>query len=55
MKNTDTSPVKRFTTFKEAVIAVQEHFGFSNQEATHWVWDHEMTMGTDRAIWLILK
>jgi hypothetical protein len=45
----------RFTTFKEAVLAVQNHFGITNQEATHWVWDHEIKMGTDRAIWLILK
>jgi hypothetical protein len=24
----------------------------SNQEATHFVWDNQFTMGTDRAIWI---
>ena len=55
MTNQTHTLASRFTTFKEAVSAVQEHFGISNREATHWVWDHETTIGTDRAIWLVLK
>ena len=44
----------RFTSFTEAVTHVAEKLGITRQEATHWVWDHEMKMGTDRAIWLIV-
>ena len=55
MTTTTHTLASRFTTFKEAVLAVQKHFGISNREATHWVWDHGMTIGTDRAIWLVLK
>ena len=24
----------------------------SNQQATHFIWDNQFTMGTDRAIWI---
>jgi hypothetical protein len=44
----------RFTSFTEAVTHVAEKLGVTRQEATHWVWDHGMKMGTDRAIWLIV-
>jgi hypothetical protein len=27
-------------------------FQFSNQEATHFIWDNQFRMGTDRAIWI---
>jgi len=26
----------------------------SNQEATHFIWDNQFTMGTDRAIWITM-
>jgi len=54
MKNTNTSEIKRFTHFTEAVTHVAEKLGVTRQEATHFVWDHGMKMGTDRAIWLIV-
>ena len=45
---------ERFATFKEAVLWVMEQRQCSNQEATHFVWDNQFTMGTDRAIWITL-
>jgi len=42
----------RFTSFKEAVNHLMDHCNLSNQEATHFIWDNQFTMGTDRAIWL---
>jgi hypothetical protein len=24
----------------------------TNQQATHFIWDNQFTMGTDRAIWI---
>ena len=53
MKNKEKE-VKRFVHFTEAVTHVAEKLGVTRQEATHWVWDHEMKVGTDRAIWLIV-
>jgi hypothetical protein len=43
---------ERFDRFTEAVKWVMEKKHCSNQEATHWVWDNQFTMGTDRAIWI---
>jgi hypothetical protein len=45
---------ERFMHFTEAVKWVMEKKGCSNQEATHYVWDHQFKMGTDRAIWITL-
>jgi hypothetical protein len=45
---------ERFTSFTEAVQWVQDKLQCTNQEATHWVWDNQFTMGTDRAIWITL-
>jgi len=42
----------RFTSFKEAVNHLMDHCNLSNQEATHFIWDNQFTIGTDRAIWL---
>jgi len=42
----------RFTSFKEAINHLMDHCNLSNQEATHFIWDNQFTMGTDRAIWL---
>jgi hypothetical protein len=44
----------RFTSFTEAVQWVMAKRNCTNQEATHWVWDNQFTMGTDRAIWITL-
>ena len=43
---------ERFTQFTAAVKWVMEVKGLSNQEATHFVWDNQFKMGTDRALWL---
>jgi hypothetical protein len=43
---------ERFESFFEAVGWVMAKRGCSNQEATHWVWDNQFTMGTDKAIWI---
>jgi hypothetical protein len=29
-----------------------EHFGMSNQQATHFIWDNNISMGTDRGLWI---
>ena len=42
----------RFQTFKEALHFLMNDFQFSNQEATHFIWDNQFRMGTDRAIWI---
>ena len=46
--------IERFANFTDAVRWVMEKRGCSNQEATHFVWDNQFTMGTDRAIWLTI-
>jgi len=43
---------ERFESFFEAVGWVMAKKGCSNQEATHFVWDNQFTMGTDKAIWI---
>ena len=42
----------RFDTFKEALNFLMEQFGMSNQQATHFIWDNNITMGTDRGLWI---
>ena len=44
----------RFTQVTEAVTFVAEKLGMTRQEAFWFVQDHKFTMGTDRAIWLIV-
>jgi hypothetical protein len=41
----------RFQTFKEAVNFLMDNHNMSNQEATHFIWDNQFSIGTDRAIW----
>jgi hypothetical protein len=43
---------ERFESFFEAVGWVMAKRNCTNQEATHFVWDNQFTMGTDRAIWI---
>lgn len=43
---------ERFDSLFDAVKWVMEKKGCSNQEATHFVWDNQFTMGTDKAIWI---
>jgi len=47
MKNTH-----RFQFFKEAINFLMDNHNMTNQEATHFVWDNQFTVGTDRAIWI---
>jgi len=42
----------RFLTFKEALNFFMNEFSMNNQEATHFIWDNQFKMGTDRAIWI---
>ena len=44
----------RFLTFKEALVFLMNELQLSNQEATHFIWDNQFTMGTDRAIWITM-
>ena len=43
---------QRFLAFKDALNFLMSQFNMSNQEATHFIWDNQFTVGTDRAIWL---
>lgn len=43
---------QRFQNVFEAVEVLVRDFGLNNQQATHYVWDNQFTMGTDRAVWL---
>jgi hypothetical protein len=45
---------ERFENFTDAVRFVMEKRQCSNQEATHFVWDNQFTVGTDKAIWITL-
>ena len=45
---------ERFVHFTEAVQWVMQKRNCTNQEATHFVWDNQFTMGTDRAIWITI-
>jgi len=42
----------RFKTLSEAVHFFMKEFDMTNQQATHFIWDNQFTMGTDRAIWI---
>ncbi len=43
---------ERFDSLFDAVKWIMEKKQCSNQEATHFVWDNQFRMGTDRAIWI---
>jgi hypothetical protein len=45
---------ERFESLFDAVRWVMDRKKCSNQEATHFVWDNQFRMGTDRAIWLTI-
>ncbi len=42
----------RFVCMTEAVDFLTAEFNWTRQQSTHFVWDNQFTMGTDRAIWL---
>ena len=44
----------RFTSMREAVEFLMHRLDLTNQQATHFVWDNQFTVGTDRAIWITL-
>ncbi len=45
---------ERFESLFDAVRWVMDRKQCSNQEATHFVWDNQFKMGSDRAIWLTI-
>ena len=45
----------RFVCMTEAVDFLTLKFNCSRQAATHFVWDNEFTVGTDRAMWITLS
>ena len=45
----------RFVCMTEAVDFLTANFNLNRQQATHFVWDNEFTIGTDRAIWIDVK
>jgi hypothetical protein len=47
--------IHRFNNLFDAVQFLTNVFQMTNQEATHFVWDHQSTIGTDRAVWLDVK
>jgi hypothetical protein len=51
LKNT-MKTTHRFQTFKETLNFLMSEFQMTNQQATHFIWDNQFTMGTDRAIWI---
>jgi hypothetical protein len=53
-KQTQMRTTHRFVTFKEALVFLMNELQLSNQEATHFIWDNQFTMGTDRAIWITM-
>jgi hypothetical protein len=44
--------IKQFSNLSEAVNFLTAELQVDRQKATHLVWDFEMTIGTDRSIWL---
>ena len=44
----------RFQFFTEAVNFLMDNHNMSNQEATHFVWCNQFTIGTDRAVWITI-
>jgi len=47
--------IHRFNNLFDAVRFLTDTFQMTNQEATHFVWDHQSTIGTDRAVWIDVK
>jgi len=45
---------ERFLNLFQAVNFLVAEFNWTRQESTHFVWDNQFTVGTDRAIWLTL-
>jgi hypothetical protein len=45
---------ERFVCMTQAVDFLVAEFNWTRQESTHFVWDNQFTVGTDRAIWLTL-
>jgi hypothetical protein len=43
---------QRFTSLFEAVDFLTANFPLSRQQATHFVWDHSFTIGTDKGVWI---
>ena len=43
---------QRFTSLFEAVDFLTANFSLSRQQATHFVWDHSFTIGTDKGVWI---
>jgi hypothetical protein len=43
---------ERFANVFDAVEFLTANFNLSNQQATHFVWDHSFKMGTDRGVWI---
>jgi hypothetical protein len=43
---------QRFTNLFEAVDFLTANFPLSRQQATHFVWDHSFTIGTDKGVWI---
>ncbi len=46
------STTLRFSNIFEAVEILCKQFILTNQEATHFVWDHSFRMGTDKGVWI---
>jgi len=44
----------RFTSVKEAINHLMDSCNLSNQEAMHFIWDNQFTVGTDNALWLTI-
>ena len=47
--------IHRFYNLFDAVQFLTDTFKMTNQEATHFVWDHQSAIGTDRGIWMDVK
>ena len=47
--------IHRFNNIFDAVQFLTDTFKMTNQDATHFVWDHQSTIGTDRGIWMDVK
>jgi hypothetical protein len=47
--------IHRFNNLFDAVRFLTDSFQMTNQEATHFVWDHQSMIGTDRGIWIDVK
>jgi hypothetical protein len=47
-----TDTIQRFANLFEAVEFLMNTFSLTNQQATHFVWDHSFRMGTDKGVWI---